>query len=141
MRGHRDRIVIDTQGRGTTDLTQQVQSVVGHSGVATGLCHVFCLHTSASLILCENADPSVREDLERFLADAVPDGSPLFKHMSEGPDDMPAHVRSILTSSSVTLPVEHGRLLLGTWQGLYLYEHRVGSHRRRLILTVTGLDD
>jgi len=140
VKGHRSRIVVDTDGRGTTDLTQQVQRVVGHSGIETGLCHVFCLHTSASLILCENADGVVRDDLERFFKDTVPDGSPLFKHMAEGPDDMPAHVRTILTSSSLTVPVEHGRLLLGTWQGLYLYEHRVGSHRRRLILTVTDLN-
>ncbi len=140
MKGHRNRIVVDTHGRGTYDLTQQVQKAVGLSGVETGLCHVFCLHTSASLMLCENADPTVRDDMERFFAEIVPDGSPLFKHMSEGPDDMPAHVRTTLTASDLTLPVEHGRLVLGTWQGLYLYEHRVGAHRRRLILTISNLD-
>lgn len=127
-----------TPGRGTYDITAEVAEVVLQSGVDTGLAHVFVHHTSASLILCENADPTVRHDLERWLQKAVPDGDPLFRHVDEGPDDMPAHVRSALTSTSLTIPVAKGRLQLGTWQGLYLYEHRTAPHRRRVTVTVLG---
>lgn len=125
-----------TRGRGTYDITEQVQASVRDSGVQTGLCHLFLQHTSASLIICENADPSVRSDIERFLARLIPDGDPLYDHTSEGPDDMPAHVRSILTTVETTLPVSQGRCALGTWQGVYLYEHRNRPHERRLIVTV-----
>lgn len=126
-----------TGGRGTMDITGDVAAVVADAGVATGLCHVFCRHTSASLMICENADPDVRADLERWLADAVPDGDPRYVHQSEGPDDMPAHIRSILTGMSLMLPVTDGRLSLGTWQGVYLYEHRAGRHDRQIVVTVT----
>ncbi|MDT0619094.1 secondary thiamine-phosphate synthase enzyme YjbQ [Salinisphaera sp. P385] len=126
-----------TGGRGTMDITGDVAAVVADAGVATGLCHVFCRHTSASLMICENADPDVRADLERWLADAVPDGDPRYVHQSEGPDDMPAHIRSILTGMSLMLPVTDGRLNLGTWQGVYLYEHRAGRHDRQIVVTVT----
>lgn len=126
-----------TGGRGTTDITGDVATVVADARVATGLCHVFCRHTSASLMICENADPDVRADLERWLADAVPDGDPRYVHQSEGPDDMPAHIRSILTGMSLMLPVTDGRLNLGTWQGVYLYEHRAGRHDRQIVVTVT----
>lgn len=126
-----------TGGRGTTDITGDVAAVVADAGVATGLCHVFCRHTSASLMICENADPDVRADLERWLADTVPDGDPRYVHQSEGPDDMPAHIRSILTGMSLMLPVTDGRLNLGTWQGVYLYEHRAGRHDRQIVVTVT----
>ncbi len=135
---HQQSFSLSTPGRGTLDITRRVAEVVAGSGVATGLCHVFVQHTSASLILCENADPQVRADLERFLAELVPDGSPLFGHTAEGPDDMPAHVRAILTKMDLVLPVSGGRLALGTWQGIYLYEHRSHPHRRRVTVTVSG---
>jgi secondary thiamine-phosphate synthase enzyme len=127
-----------TSGRETRDITGEVQDAVGESGVDTGLAHLFLRHTSASLMLCENADPVVRDDLERFMQRIAPDGDPLFRHRSEGPDDMPAHVRTVLTQSGMTLPVGGGRLLLGTWQGIYLWEHRHAGHRRRLTVTVYG---
>ena len=131
-------IIIDTPGRGTTDVTRQVQAIVAESGVVNGTCQVFVQHTSASLMLCENADPDVRRDLESFMARLVPDGDSLYLHQSEGPDDMPAHVRSVLTQSSLGLPVSNGTCALGTWQGVYLWEHRARGHRRRLLVTVQG---
>jgi secondary thiamine-phosphate synthase enzyme len=132
------RLTVPTRGRGTYDITVQVEGVVRGAGIATGLCHVFCHHTSASLMLCENADPRVRQDLEAFLARLVPDGDQLFDHTDEGPDDMPAHVRAILTKMDLTLPVTGGRCALGTWQGLYLYEHRTRPHQRQVTVTVSG---
>jgi secondary thiamine-phosphate synthase enzyme len=129
---------VRTVGRGTTDLSSRIEAVVGRSGVETGLCHVFLRHTSASLMLCENADPEVRRDLEAFLARLVPDGDPLFRHTLEGPDDMAAHVRTVLTSSHLMLPVSHGRCDLGTWQGVYLWEHRRAPHAREVTVTVFG---
>lgn len=131
-------IEIRTSGRGTREITAEVQDAVAESGVSTGLVHLFLQHTSASLMLCENADPVVREDLERFMAKTAPDGDPMFRHRAEGPDDMPAHVRTVLTQSEMTLPVANGRCVLGTWQGVYLWEHRHGGHRRRLTVTVHG---
>lgn len=127
-----------TSGRETRDITREVQSAIGESGIDTGLAHLFLRHTSASIMLCENADPAVREDLERFMQRIAPDGDPLFRHSAEGPDDMPAHVRTVLTQSEMTLPVGGGRLLLGTWQGIYLWEHRHAGHRRQLTVTVYG---
>jgi secondary thiamine-phosphate synthase enzyme len=127
-----------TRGRGTYDLTSQVERVVAGSGVQVGLCHVFLHHTSASLILCENADPGVRSDLEAFMARLVPDGDALFRHTAEGPDDMPAHVRNILTQTGIAFPVRGGHCALGTWQGIYLWEHRKSGHRRKLTVTVQG---
>jgi len=129
---------IDTPGRGTQDLTGQVQAIVQASGIRQGLCQVFVQHTSASLMLCENADPDVRHDLESFMQRLAPDGDPLFRHQDEGPDDMPAHVRSVITQSALSLPVTQGRCHLGTWQGIYLWEHRTAAHRRRLMVTVMG---
>lgn len=126
-----------TRGRGTYDITAEIQTAVRESGIDTGLCHVFVQHTSASLIICENADPSVRSDLERFIARLAPDGDPIYDHTMEGPDDMPAHVRSILTKMDLTIPVSGGRCALGTWQGVYLYEHRQQPHRRRVVVTVS----
>lgn len=133
---HQETLQQQTRGRGTYDITTKITAAVRASGVRTGLCHVFVQHTSASLIICENADPSVRSDLERLLARLVPDGDPIFEHTLEGPDDMPAHVRSILTKMELTLPVSNGRCALGTWQGVYLYEHRHHPHQRRVIVTV-----
>ncbi len=108
------------------------------SGIVSGICQVFCRHTSASLVLTENADPTVRADLEAFISRLVPDGDPIFRHTAEGPDDMPAHVRSVLTQSGLSLPVGGGRCLLGTWQGVYLWEHRSAGHRRHVTVTVLG---
>ena len=132
----RQAFTVETAGRGTTELTGRLQEAVQSSGVEEGLCHVFVHHTSASLMLCENADPSVRRDLETFMSRVAPDGDPAWEHDAEGPDDMPAHIRSVLTQTGLTLPVTGGRLDLGTWQGVYLWEHRHGPHRRRLTVTV-----
>ena len=135
---HQDGFEVATRGRATLDITAEVGDCVARSGIATGLCNVFIAHTSASLILCENADPDVRDDLEAFMQRLAPDGDGLFRHRSEGPDDMPAHIRSVLTASSLSIPVGGGRCLLGTWQGIYLWEHRLAPHRRRLVVTVSG---
>jgi secondary thiamine-phosphate synthase enzyme len=131
-------INVSTSGRGTYDISRQIQDFVGSAGVTTGLCHVFIKHTSASLMLCENADPAVLRDLETFMERQVPDGDPMFTHTAEGPDDMPAHVRSVLTQSDINLPVSNGRCALGTWQGIYLWEHRFAPHLRTVTLTLTG---
>jgi secondary thiamine-phosphate synthase enzyme len=131
-----DAFEVATSGRGTLDITAQVARAVASSGVQDGLCNVFLHHTSASLILCENADPDVRSDLEAWLSRLVEDGDPLFRHDAEGADDMAAHVRTVLTASSLNLPVRQGRLGLGTWQGIYLWEHRTHGHRRKVTVTV-----
>jgi secondary thiamine-phosphate synthase enzyme len=133
-----ETLTIATQGRGTRDITGEVQRVVSGSGIHTGLCQVFIHHTSASLMLCENADPTVRRDLEAFMSRLVPDGDSLFHHTSEGLDDMPAHVRTLLTQTGLSVPVSGGRCALGTWQGIYLWEHRRASHRRQVTVTVQG---
>jgi secondary thiamine-phosphate synthase enzyme len=135
---HQTQLDITTRGRGTYAITDRVDEVVRASGVVDGLCHVFLQHTSASLILCENADPDVRGDLERFLARLVVDGDPLFEHRLEGPDDMAAHVRTVLTQVDLSLPVRGGECGLGTWQGIYVFEHRFQPQRRRVIVTVQG---
>lgn len=127
-----------TRGRGTTEITSEVERAVRASGVATGLCNVFLQHTSASLILCENAAPAVRADLETILARLAPDGDPAYRHDDEGPDDMAAHARTVLTASSLQIPVAGGRLALGTWQGIYLWEHRRAPHARHVVVTVMG---
>lgn len=131
-------ITVATRGRDSIELTPGIAAHVRESGVKLGLCHVFVQHTSASLMLCENADPDVRRDLEAFMQRLAPDGDSLFVHQSEGPDDMPAHVRSVLTGADLTLPVRDGRPALGTWQGVYLWEHRSQPHRRRVLVTVQG---
>ena len=128
----------NTSGRGTSNISHDIADAVSQSGINNGLCHVFIHHTSASLILCENADPTVRSDLETFMSNLVPDGSSMFRHIDEGPDDMPAHVRSILTKMDLSIPVTSGRLALGTWQGIYLWEHRTHPHRRHLTVTIQG---
>lgn len=131
----RAELSVSTKGRGTYDLTRQVQERVA---IRDGLATCFIQHTSASLIICENADPVVRRDLEAFFARLVPDGDELFLHTDEGDDDMPAHVRSILTCTSLSIPIVDGKLALGTWQGLYLYEHRKAPHARRVLVTMIG---
>jgi secondary thiamine-phosphate synthase enzyme len=133
-----ESISITTGGRGFADITEKVQNLVRKTGVNEGLCNVFLHHTSASLILCENADPDVRRDLETFFSRLVPDGDRMFVHTAEGPDDMPAHVRAALTGNSLSIPVAGGRCDLGTWQGIYLYEHRTRGHRRRVTVTVVA---
>lgn len=133
-----ESFTVQTRGRGSYPITDVAQKRVKASGIGTGICNIFVHHTSASLILCENADPDVRFDLERFMARTVPDGDPLFEHTAEGPDDMPAHIRTILTDSGLTLPVTGGRCDLGTWQGVYLWEHRTIPHIRRVTVTVFG---
>jgi secondary thiamine-phosphate synthase enzyme len=132
------RLRFNTRGRGTLDVTQDIERVVSSSGIRSGLCSVFLQHTSASLILCENADPTVRDDLETLLGRLAPDGDPAYQHDTEGPDDMAAHARSVLTSNSLTIPVTEGRLALGTWQGVYLFEHRVQPQARQVIVTLSG---
>lgn len=129
-------LVIETPGRRLVDITRQVAGVIAESGMERGLCHVFLMHTSASLLISENADPDVLTDLETFFSDLVPDGDRRYRHSAEGPDDMPAHVRSALTQTSLGIPVQNGRLALGTWQALYLWEHRHRAHRRRLVVTL-----
>jgi len=129
-------IEISTPGRGFREVTGELQSVVRKSAVMTGLCHVFLRHTSASLLITENADPQVRQDLERFMCRVAPDGDPAWVHDMEGPDDMPAHIRSVLTCSELTLPIRERGLALGTWQGVYLWEHRTRPHRRRIDVTI-----
>ena len=131
-------LTFETRGRGTLDITHDVTNCVTRAGIQAGLCHVFVHHTSASLMLCENADPSVRRDLETFMARLAPDGDPAYEHDAEGPDDMPAHIRSVLTQTGLSLPVTAGRPGLGTWQGIYLWEHRTHPHRRRITVTVQG---
>ncbi len=131
-----ETIRIKTQGRSTVDITAEVEKFVSQSGVESGLCNLFIQHTSASLILCENADPDVRSDLENFMQQMVRDGDPLFRHRAEGPDDMPAHIRNVLTSSSLTIPIAKGRCLLGSWQGIFLWEHRFNAHVRSIIVTI-----
>ena len=135
---HQETLTFRTRGRGTTDITADVQRVVTASGIEKGLCNIFLQHTSASLILCENADPDVRRDLETILSRLVPDGDPAYVHDTEGPDDMAAHARAMLTSNSVSIPVMGKQLRLGTWQGLYVYEHRTAAHSRSAIVTVQG---
>ncbi len=127
---------VRTGGRGFTDLTARIAAFVRESSVQQGLCNVFLAHTSASLILGENADPSVRKDLESFFARVVPDGDAAYEHDTEGPDDMPSHIRTVLTQNSLVIPVVDAELGLGTWQAIYLWEHRQAPHERRVIVTV-----
>ncbi len=133
-----ESLEVDTPGRALVEVTEDLQAVVTQSGQQQGLLHVFICHTSASLIVCENADPDVQRDLQRWMDDLVRDGDSRFVHRAEGPDDMSAHVRSVLTATSLTLPVRKGRLALGTWQGVFVWEHRYRPHRRKLQLTVLG---
>ena len=128
----------NTPGRGLLDISEAVDKLVSDSEIQSGLSHIYIHHTSASLILCENADPQVRADLEAFMRRLVPDGDRLFAHDEEGPDDMPAHVRSILTQSSLSIPITGGQLGLGTWQGIYLWEHRTAAHVRQVTVTLYG---
>ena len=135
---HQQQLRFSTNGRGTFNIGQQVDEVISQSGIQQGICQVFIHHTSASLILCENADPDVRTDLETFMKKLVPDGDSMFVHQDEGPDDMPAHVRTVLTQNALSFPINNGRDTLGVWQGIYLWEHRTNPHKRKITVTVMG---
>ena len=133
-----DSFTVRTRRQGTAEITDEVAQIVARSGVARGVAHVFCQHTSCSLVVMENADPTARTDLEAWLNRLVPEGDPRFAHTLEGADDMPSHIKMALTRTSETVPVADGRLQFGTWQGLFLWEHRRAPHTRRLIVTVLG---
>jgi secondary thiamine-phosphate synthase enzyme len=138
VKQHQEILAVSPRGRGLHDITAPVAEVVARSGVRTGLCVVFVRHTSASLVIQENADPTARADLEAWLGRIAPDGDPAYRHTAEGPDDMAAHLRSAVTRTSETIPVVDARLGLGTWQGLFLCEHRRRAGRRELIVQVWG---
>lgn len=138
MKQRMERLVVRTEGRQLVDLTGRVATIVRESKLSEGLVTVFVRHTSASVIVQENADPAVLRDLERFFARLVPDGDRIYEHVEEGPDDMPAHVRAALTATQVAIPFTDGELLLGTWQALYLFEHRHAPHRREIVVHVLG---
>ncbi|NNC89278.1 MAG: YjbQ family protein [Akkermansiaceae bacterium] len=129
---------VQTRGKGTYEITDEVAGVVGASGVTNGTVTVFVRHTSASLVIMENADPSARRDLEEYFERLVPEDTPYFIHTMEGPDDMPSHIRMALTRTSEVIPVVKGRMVLGTWQGIFLFEHRRAPHTRRIVVSVTG---
>lgn len=133
-----ENLIIATRGRGSQDITAEVGEVVHRAGVDCGVAHVFVRHTSCSLLLTENADPDVRRDLETLFARLAPDGDPAYRHDLEGDDDMAAHARSLLAGFELSLPIRAGRLALGTWQGLFLWEHRRAPHRREITVTVLG---
>jgi secondary thiamine-phosphate synthase enzyme len=129
-------LLVATPGRGLIDVTARVAAVLAESGAAHGLVHLFLRHTSASLLISENADPDVLHDLEAWLARLAPDGDPRYRHRDEGPDDMPSHLRAAVTATSLSIPFASGRMLLGTWQAIYVWEHRTAPHQRRLVVTV-----
>ena len=138
LRQHLFTLTIQTPGRGLIEITDEVRAHVSQSGIEQGLLTLFVRHTSASLLIQENAGPDVRSDLERFFARLVRDGDALFQHRAEGEDEMPAHVRSALTATQLSIPMVDGSLALGTWQGIYLWEHRFRGHARELVLHVVG---
>lgn len=138
MRQSLDTLRVKTRGTGLIEITSQVAQVLAASRILDGLVTVYCRHTSASLIIQENADPDVQRDLQAFFRRLVPQGDPLFIHTTEGPDDMPAHVKAALTQTSLSIPVCGGRMLLGTWQGIYLFEHRIQPHTREVVVHVLG---
>ena len=138
MRQHQSQIDVHTQGQGLYEITSEVHAAMRDAQIAQGLVNLFCRHTSCSLLINENADPDVQHDLEAFFRRLVPEGDPSFIHTLEGPDDMPAHIKTALTATSLTIPVASGRLALGTWQGIYLFEHRRGAHRRHIVVHAMG---
>jgi len=135
---HVDQISVEVDGSGLHEFTRDVARIVDDSGVISGVCTVFVRHTSASLIIQENADPSARRDMEAWMNRLVPEGDDLYTHVDEGPDDMPAHIKSLLTNVSLTIPVLNQKLALGTWQGIYLWEHRRARARRSIVVAVSG---
>jgi secondary thiamine-phosphate synthase enzyme len=138
LRVHSEPLTVRTRGKGTYEITEQVSEVLSRSGVVAGTLTVFIQHTSCSLIIMENADPTARRDLEEFFDRLVPENAPYFEHHSEGPDDMPSHIRMVLTRSSEVIPITDSRMQLGTWQGIFLFEHRRASHERNVFVTVMG---
>jgi secondary thiamine-phosphate synthase enzyme len=138
VKAHTASFSVRTRGKGTSEITDEVARIVRESGVKTGAVTVFIRHTSASLIIYENADPSARTDLHEFFERLVPETSDYFVHTAEGPDDMPSHLRMVLTRTSETIPVANGRMTLGTWQGIFLFEHRAASHQREISVSVIG---
>jgi secondary thiamine-phosphate synthase enzyme len=138
MKAHTASFSIRTRGKGTHEITDEVARVVRASGVRTGAATVFIQHTSASLIIYENADPSARTDLHEFFERLVPEDSDYFVHTAEGPDDMPSHIRMVLTRTSEVIPIDDGRLALGTWQGIFVFEHRRAPHQRTIVVSIVG---
>lgn len=138
MNNFQTEVELNSPNRGTYNITERINTVIKESQIQSGLCHVFIQHTSASLIITENADPTVREDIEYWMQKHILDGDPNYQHCYEGDDDMSGHLRCIVTDTSHTIPVTNGQLNLGTWQSLFLYEHRKGSFRRKIIITVQG---
>lgn len=139
FRVHQDTVRIATHGQGFVDVTTRVAAVVAASGVSTGMCTVFVQHTSASLVIQENADPAVLRDLARWAADLAPESATAYEHDDEGPDDMPAHLRASFTRTNENVPIASGKLALGTWQAIYLWEHRRAPHTRSLVVHVAGV--
>jgi secondary thiamine-phosphate synthase enzyme len=138
MSAHAETFAIQTRGKGTIEITGEVAEIVRRSRIGTGTVTVFVRHTSASLVIMENADPSARRDLEKFFDHLVPEDTPYFIHTDEGPDDMPSHIRMTLTRTSEVIPIISGNMTLGTWQGIFLFEHRRAPHRRQIVVAVTG---
>jgi secondary thiamine-phosphate synthase enzyme len=138
MSHYQKAIRVQTSGKSLQRITPKVEVIVAESGITTGLCTLFVRHTSASLLIQENADPDVLQDLSNFFAQLVPENSSRYIHSTEGPDDMPAHIRSALTQTSEQIPIAQGRLVLGTWQGIYLWEHRQRSHQREIVIHISG---
>lgn len=138
MPAHAETFAIQTRGKGTIEITEEVAEIVRRSRITTGTVTVFVRHTSASLVIMENADPSARRDLEKFFDHLVPENTPYFIHTDEGPDDMPSHIRMTLTRTSEVIPILTGQMALGTWQGIFLFEHRRAPHRRQIVVAVTG---
>ena len=135
---HQSILAFSTRGRGTRNITSEIAGVVAASGIQCRLAHVFVQHTSCSLTITENADPDVRRDLDTILGRLAPDGDPAYRHDLEGPDDMAAHARSVLTDTGLMIPIGNGRLLLGVWQGIFLWEHRTAPQRRSVVVTLIG---
>ena len=138
MNAHGETFSVSTRGKGTTEITREVARIVAAASVTTGTVTIFVKHTSASLVIMENADPSARRDLEVFFEKLVPENTPWFSHTQEGPDDMPSHIRMALTRTSEVIPVMEGRMALGTWQGIFLFEHRRAPHRREIAVSIIG---
>jgi secondary thiamine-phosphate synthase enzyme len=138
MHVHHDQIEVPTNGKGLYEITDEVQSKIDKCGVQDGTATVFVRHTSCSVVIMENADPTARRDLEEFFDRLVPENADYFEHSSEGSDDMPSHIRMVLTRTSETVPIVDGEMQLGTWQGIFLFEHRRANHRRKLLVTVVG---
>jgi secondary thiamine-phosphate synthase enzyme len=138
MAAHTESFSVRTHGKGTTEITRETAAIVSRSGIRHGTVTVFVRHTSASLVIMENADPSARRDLEKFFEKLVPEDTPWFIHTQEGPDDMPSHIRMALTRTSEVIPIINGRMALGTWQGIFLFEHRRAPHHREIAVSVVG---